>query len=305
MENTDTIPQTDLGVVIVNWNTRDLLRRCLQTVLASGGVTLRVVVVDNASTDGSPAMVADEFPQVELIASGGNDGFSRANNAGLRHLGFGQPSAPDAPRYALILNPDTDVPADALQKMVHYIDANPHMGAAGPKLVLPDGSLDLACRRSFPTPMVSFYRFSGLSQRFPHSRIFGQYNMTYLSPEVETEVDSVVGAFMMVRRDAIDAVGLLNETFFMYAEDIEWAYRIKQANWKIYYNPNVTVLHVKRAASRKNPKTQGEFHRASLMFYRMHYRHQTPWPMHLMILSGLLLKGGRRVWHEIWNPSHT
>ncbi|MFP4324118.1 MAG: glycosyltransferase family 2 protein [Anaerolineales bacterium] len=295
----------DIGVVIVNWNTCGLLRRCLQTVLASEGVALRVVVVDNASTDGSPEMVSAEFPQVALIANPTNDGFSAANNLGLRHLGFGQPSAPDAPRYALILNPDTELPADALQKMVHYMDAEPRMGAAGPKLVLPDGSLDLACRRSFPTPMVSFYRFSGLGRLFPHSRIFGQYNMTYLSPDVETEVDSVVGAFMMVRRDAIDAVGLLNERFFMYAEDIEWAYRIKQANWTIYYNPAVTVLHVKRAASRQNPRTRGEFHRASLMFYRMHYRHKTAWPLHLMILSGLLLKGGRRVWHELWNPSHT
>jgi len=294
----------DLGIVIVNWNTRDLLRRCLQTVFASLGVRLRVVVVDNASTDGSAEMVAQEFPQAELIASPSNDGFSTANNKGLRLLGFEQPCQPSAPRYALILNPDTELPPDALQKMTSYMDQETAVGAVGPKLVLPDGSLDLACRRSFPSPKISFYRLAGLSRLFPRSRTFGQYNLTYLDPDKETEVDSVVGAFMLVRRETIDAVGLLNETFFMYGEDLDWAYRIKQHGWKIIYNPAVTVLHIKRAASRRSKKAQQEFHRASLIFYRMHYRQQTPLPLHLMVMAGLMMMGGKAVWKETWNPSH-
>jgi hypothetical protein len=295
----------DIGIVIVNWNTCDLLRRCLETVFASQDVAIRVVVVDNNSSDDSAGMVARDFPQVELIASQSNDGYSTANNHGLRLLGFGQPSQPDAPRYALTLNPDTELPPDALANMVLYMNGNPDVGAAGPKLMMLDGSLDLACRRSFPTPLVSFYRFSGLSKAFPKSQTFGQYNLTYLDPDLETEVDSVVGAFMMIRKEVIDRVGLLNENFFMYGEDLDWAFRIKQAGWKIMYHPAVQVLHVKRAASRKSKRAQQEFHRASLMFYRMHYRQQTPLPLHLMVMAGLMMRGGRRVWHEIWNPSHS
>ena len=154
----------DLGIVILNWNTKDLLRRCLQTVFASrGDFTYTVVVVDNASSDGSADMVRDEFPQATLIASEINGGYPHGNNLGLRELGFrdGGGAADDAPRYALLLNPDTEVPPDALAEMVAYMDVNPTIGVAGPKLVLPDGSLDLACRRSFPTPEVAFYRMTG------------------------------------------------------------------------------------------------------------------------------------------------
>ncbi len=144
---------TDLGIVILNWNTRDLLRRCLETVYASeGGFSDQVVVVDNASTDDSAEMVRAEFPQATLMVSPTNGGYSYGNNLGLRALGFrdhgGRSS--DAPRYALLLNPDTELPPTALRDMIAYMDANPKVGAAGPKLVLPDGSLDRACRRSFP-----------------------------------------------------------------------------------------------------------------------------------------------------------
>lgn len=293
----------DLGIVIVNWNTRDLLRDCLASIAASeGDFACRVVVVDNASTDGSAEMVRAEFPDVTVIASSTNDGFSAANNAGLRRLGFGQGEA-DAPRYALVLNPDTVLPPDALRAMLAYMDADESIGVVGPKLVLPDGSLDLACRRSFPTPEVSFYRMVGLSKLFPHSRRFGRYNMTFLDPDVETEVDSVVGAFMLVRRAAIERVGLFDETFWMYGEDLDWAYRIKQAGWKIMYHPSVTVTHVKRAASRQSRRAQGEFYRAMLIFYRKHYRVTTPWWLHSLVLTGLALRGGRPLWRELLKPA--
>ncbi len=292
----------DLGIVIVNWNTRDLLRKCLQTVLASQGVSFRAVVVDNASSDGSAEMVRAEFPQVEVIASAINGGFSYANNLGLRALGFDPPGA-ETPRYALLLNPDTELPPDALRAMVAFMDADPRIGVAGPKLVLPDGSLDKACRRSFPTPEVSAYRMLGLATLFPRSRRFGRYNLTYLDPDIVTEVDSVVGAYMQVRREAIAAVGLLDEVYFMYAEDIDWAYRVKKAGWTVWYNPRVTVLHVKRAASRRSPKAQREFYRAMLIFYRKYYRQTTPLWLHLMILLGLLIRGGRSIWTEIRTPT--
>lgn len=295
----------DMGIVIVNWNTRDLLRRCLQTVLASeGDFRFQVVVVDNASPDGSADMVRTEFPSVTLIASPTNGGFSYGNNLGLRALGYGDPgqTSPDAPRYALLLNPDTEVPPTALFEMTRFMDSRPEIGAAGPKLVLSDGSLDLACRRSFPTPMVSFYRFSGLSKLFPRHPRFGRYNMTFVDPDVEIEVDSVVGAYMQVRREAIAQIGLLDETFFMYGEDLDWAFRIKKAGWKVFYHPQVIVKHVKRAASRRSQKAQYEFQRAMLVFYRKHYQQTTPIWLHLLVMAGLLAKGGSALWQEMRQP---
>ncbi len=295
----------DLGIVILSWNTRELLKRCLETVYASAGdVTYRVVVVDNASGDGSAEMVRQGFPQAQVIASEINGGYSYGNNLGLRALGFRDKGrATDAPRYALLLNPDTELPPDALCAMVAFMDRQPEVGAAGPKLVLPDGSLDKACRRSFPTPIISLYHFVGLAKLFPGSPRFARYNMTYLPVDQEAEVDSVVGAYMQVRREAIEAVGLLDETFFMYGEDLDWAYRIKSAGWRIVYHPQVVVKHVKRAASRQSQRAQMEFWRAMLIFYRKHYRTTTPLWLHSLIMTGLLLKGGRTLWTEIRQPT--
>lgn len=315
----------DLAIVIVNYNTREKLRQCLQSVAASEGGRLswEVVVVDNASDDGSAEMVRAEFPTVHVIASAVNGGYSYANNLGLMFAGF-QPQRDEAPRsvategdlapqsvrhrpresaepprYALLLNPDTILPPTALQDMVDYLDARPAVGVAGPKLVRADGSLDLACRRSFPTPEISFYRIVGLSRLFPRSRRFGRYNMTYLDPDVETEVDSVVGAFMLVRRAAIEQVGLLDERFFMYGEDLDWALRIQRAGWKIYYNPRVTVFHHKRAASMGSSRAEYEFYRAMYLFYDKHYADDTASWLHWLVLAGIALKGGGRLAREI------
>jgi N-acetylglucosaminyl-diphospho-decaprenol L-rhamnosyltransferase len=277
----------DLGIIILNWNTRDLLRECLRSVYASRGeFTFQVCVVDNASADGSAAMVRAEFPQSQVIENQVNIGYPAGNNVGLRAFGFGPGVGGDA-RYALLLNPDTVLPASALADMLLYMEAHPRCGAAGPKLILPSGELDLACRRSFPSPEISFYRMTGLSRLFPHHRRFGRYNLTYLSPEVETEVDSVVGAFMLVRREAIVQAGLMDETFWMYGDDLDWAFAIKQAGWEVRYNPAVTVVHVKRAASRMNPRAQIAFHESMLLFYRKHYARSTPWLLGLLIVLGV------------------
>ncbi len=282
----------DLSIIIVNYNTRDLLRNCLVSVVQSqGNLHFEVVVVDNASPDGSAAMVAAEFPQARLITSQINGGFAYANNLGLRQAGFAADGAlsPAAPRYALLLNPDTVLPATALADMVAVMDARPMVGMAGPKLVRLDGRLDLACRRSFPTPEVSFYRMVGLSKLFPHSRRFGRYNMTFADPDQLLEVDAIVGAFMVVRREAIAQVGLLDEIYFMYAEDLDWAYRIRAKGWLVYYNPAVTVTHVKRAASRSSAKAQLEFYRAMDIFYRKYYAASTPFWLHGLIVAGIKL----------------
>ncbi len=292
----------DLGIVIVNWNTRDYLKQCLETVMVSQDISFRVVVVDNASTDDSMEMLRSNFPEVELIASETNGGYPYGNNVGLRALGFqgiGEVGA-DAPRYALLLNPDTEVPPDALSEMVKFMDSRPDVGMSGPKLILPDGSLDKACRRSFPTPAVSFYHYSGLAKLFPQSSRFARYNMTFVDSDQQIEVDSVVGAYMQVRREVIEQVGLLDETFFMYGEDLDWAYRVKAMGWKVVYYPKVVVWHIKRAASRKSQRAQFEFYRAMLIFYRKHFRATTPLWLHGLVLIVLMLRGGRNMWKEVF-----
>jgi len=283
----------DLAIVIVSYNTRDLLRICLRSVFASeGDFSYHVTVVDNQSQDGSLAMVQAEFPQVRAIAAPKNGGFSFANNIGLRSYGFGEErEKQELPRYALLLNPDTELPPRALQEMLSLMERRPELGAAGPKLILPDGSLDKACRRAFPSPQSFIYRGLGLSKIFPRSRHFGQYNLTFLPEDEETEVDSVVGAFMLVRGEAITKVGLLDEAFFMYGEDLDWAYRIKQAGWKVWYYPAVVVLHHKGAASRGNPRVRAAFYHAMRVFVNKHYRAQTPWPLYWVMLAGIGVKG--------------
>jgi GT2 family glycosyltransferase len=299
----------DLAVIIVNYNTRDFLRSCLTSIYDSrGDFSFAVCVVDNASSDGSADMVRAEFVQTRLIESPANDGYSCANNLGLRAYGFGlvdwgargsnasnvsaSANRIDTPRYALLLNPDTVLPPNAMADMLEFMEDHPEVGAAGPKLVLEDGSLDLACRRSFPTPQVAMYRIVGLSKLFPRHRRFGRYNLTYLDPDQLTQVDSVVGAFMLVRGEAIQQVGLLDEDFFMYGEDLDWAYRITQSGWKVYYNPAVTVLHVKRAASRHSRKAAREFYRAMRLFYHKHYASSTPPWLHWLVLTGINLGAG-------------
>ena len=285
----------DLAVVIVNYNVRDLLRGCLASVFASRGVSFDVWVVDNASGDGSVEMVRREFPRAHLIASPVNGGYAYANNLALRQILEGAPGS-EPPRYILLLNPDTVVPPDGFATMIRYLDEHSQVAIVGPKLVRQDGSLDLACRRSFPSPEVAFYRMLGLSQRFPRSRRFGRYNLTYLDPDQTAEVDSVVGAFMLLRTSAIRQVGLLDEAFFMYGEDLDWAYRIKEQGWKVVYHPGIEVLHLKGQSSRQaKARSTREFYRAMLIFYRKHYAPRTQPILHVLVLSGIYFFGSAAV----------
>ncbi len=294
----------DLAIVIVNYNVCDLLRRCLQRVYASEGeLNFDVCVVDNDSNDGSVDMVQAEFPQVHVISNDVNVGYPAANNQGLRHLNVDADDPEIQPRYCLLLNPDTEVPENAFSFLVGYLEESPDVAVVGPKLVLFDGSLDLACRRAFPSPEVSAYRMIGFSRLFPNSPKFARYNMTYLPEDQLAEVDSVVGAFMMVRVDAVSQVGLMDERFWMYGEDLDWAKRMKDAGWRVIYNPGVEVLHVKRASSRQSERAKIEFYRAMLIFYYKHYRGETPSPLHWLILVGIALKGGRSIIGDIFAGS--
>jgi GT2 family glycosyltransferase len=176
--------------------------------------------------------------------------------------------------------------------MVAFLDARPSAGIAGPKLVRLDGSLDQACRRSYPTPYTSLYHLVKLDKLFPASRRFGRYNLTYLDPHTVTQVDAVVGAFMLVRADAIRQAGWLDERFFMYGEDLDWAKRIHDCGWQVWYNPAVTVLHIKEAASRHSYRARVEFYRALVLFYEKHYQATTPFWLDWSIRGGVFFFGG-------------
>jgi N-acetylglucosaminyl-diphospho-decaprenol L-rhamnosyltransferase len=300
----------DLGIVIVNYNVRDLLRDCLESVYASrGDFAFEVCVVDNGSMDGSADMVAAEFSQVRLIRAE-NRGYAAGNNLGLRAFGFGgEGLLPGTtgrwvPRYVLLLNPDTVLPPSALADMLAFMDAHSQAAVAGPRLVREDGSLDKACRRSFPTPEVAFYRLFGLSRFFPHSRRFGRYNVTFLPPDVTTEVDSVVGAFMLIRGETLDQVGLLDEQFFMYAEDLDLCFRIKRQGWQVWYNAEVTVLHYKGQSSRQRSAfANAQFYRTMRLFHDKHFKKQTFFLVNWLIHASIGLLGGWALFRDRLRPA--
>lgn len=278
---------TELAIVIVNYNTCDLLRDCLHSLAAGGAPADHTIwVVDNQSRDASAAMVAAEFPHVRLICSPRNGGFSYANNLALHAI-----LAAGTPGAVLLLNPDTIVPPGALGVLCAYLEAHPDVGAVGPRLLLSDGTLDVACRRSFPTPVVSFYRMVGLAKLFPRSPRFGRYNMTHLDETTETDIDALVGACMLIRGGVVREVGMLDETYFMYGEDLDYAYRIKELGWRIVYVPAAIVHHLKRQASNQRPFASiRAFYAAMRIFYRKYYAATTPAPLGALIEAGITMK---------------
>ncbi|MGI8929531.1 MAG: glycosyltransferase family 2 protein [Candidatus Limnocylindrales bacterium] len=259
----------DVSVVIVHFETPDLLSACLRALAAgSGALKLEVFVIDNASRGFDQLAVDPALPGAKVVVNHRNRGFAAASNQGLREA---------TGRYLLLLNPDTKVEPATVPTMVEYMDARPDVGCATPRLTLPDGSLDLACRRSFPTPARAFFRLTLLSRLFPRSRRFGQYNLTYLDDDKEVEIDSPCGAFMLVRGEALAEVGLLDERYFMYGEDIDWSYRIKNAGWRVMYTPAAIAHHIKRASSRQaRRRTIRAFHEAMRIFYRQYYERSYP-----------------------------
>ena len=282
----------DLAIVILNYNGAALLADCLSSVFVSAGsFSYTVCVVDNASQDDSVAMVKDRFPEAGLIVAEKNLGFSAGNNLAFRQLGFTDSGAPAPaaaqPRYTLLLNNDTVLPPTALADMIDFMDERPGVGIAGPRVRRPDGSLDLACRRSFPTPWVSFCRMTGLSRLFPASPRFNAYNLGYQPEDAVHPVDSVVGAYLQARGEAVQQVGLLDEAYFMYGEDLDWAKRIKDAGWEVWYNGKVEITHVKRASSRKSRKARRAFYEAMWIFYRKHYQADSSWALDKLIWLGV------------------
>lgn len=260
----------DLSIIIVNYCTYDLTKQAIESIInREYPFSYKVYIVDNASYDGSLEKLQIDFSKeindglIKFIANTENKGFASANNLALKQI---------SSKYVLLLNSDSIVSENCLENCLNYIESDNNIGALGCKVTLPDGTLDNACRRSFPDVNVSFYRMTGLSQLFPKSKRFSRYNLTYLDENRTYEVDCLAGAFMMVRSKTIEEVGLLDEKFFMYGEDIDWCYRIKKAGWKIFYNGNAEIIHYKGTNSKQKIKLIFEFHRAMQIFYDQHYK---------------------------------
>ena len=262
-------------MVILNYNTLHLTRVCLTTLLASdlGPYRMEVIVCDNGSTDGSIVMLRKEFPGIIRIENKKNLGFAAGNNPGIRRA---------KGRFVLLLNTDTETPPDTIRTMIAFMDDHPQAGASTCKVLLPDGSMDPACHRGFPTPWVAFTYISKLEKLFPKTQLFGEYHQGYKYMDAIHDVDCIVGAFFLVRRDVILDVGLLDEEYFMYGEDIDWSYRIREKGWKIMFNPKVTILHKKKQSGRANIErgrrdaTEVYFHTYNWLFYKKHYEKTHP-----------------------------
>ena len=255
----------DLSVVIVSYNVSSFLDQALTTLKDSAReLDYEVFVVDNASTDDSVPMIKRKHPWVKLIENNHNLGFAKANNQALKKV---------AGRYILLLNPDTVLRRDTLKTMVQFLDDHPEAGITGCKVLNPDGTLQLACRRGFPTPGVAFFKMVGLSSLFPKSKTFGAYNLTYLDPNSLAEVDAVSGSFMMLRKEILEKTGFMDEDFFMYGEDLDICYRVKQAGWKVFYVPYTEIIHFKGESTKTVPTLHNinNFYKAMHIFVDKHY----------------------------------
>ena len=270
-----------LSIVIVNYNVKYFLEQCLYSVRAAiTGLDAEVWVVDNHSTDGSIEYLRPRFPKVNFIENQDNPGFAKANNQAIR-MSSGE--------YVLLLNPDTVVGEESLRSLCYFMDEHPEAGCIGVKMIDGHGQFLPESKRSFPSPWVSFCKIFGLSKLFPQSHLFARYGLQYLDKEKIHEVEVLAGAFMLLRREALDKVGLLDEAFFMYGEDIDLSYRVVQGGYTNYYIPE-RLLHYKGESTKHGDiKYVKAFYGAMLIFYRKYYP-QSSWLMSLLIQFAVLLK---------------
>lgn len=254
-----------LTIIIVSYNVRQYVDQCLQSVeIALQGIDSEIIVVDNQSHDDTLPYIRQNYPQVRIIESGGNIGFARANNIGIRE---------SESEYVLLLNPDTVVAENTLREVVKFMDAHSTVGAAGVQMLNADGTKALESRRGRPTPLVSFYKMCGLADLFPRNRKLGRYYMSWLSWNEPAEIEVVSGAFFFVRRKALNEVGLLDEDFFMYGEDIDLSCRLLDAGWHNCYIP-CKIVHYKGGSTNKTTVRYVRiFYKAMIIYFRKHYGH--------------------------------
>jgi len=251
----------DLSIIIVSWNVRELLQNCLCSVLAETNLALQVIVVDSASTDGSPEMIAEQFPQVQLVLCQENVGFPGGNNLGLERANG---------RYVLLLNPDTIVHDDALSKMVSFLEQNPQVGVVGPQLLNEDGSVQ-SSRRRFPTLRTAFFESTWLQPYAPQA-VLDDYFVRDVGDGETAVVEWVMGACLMTRQEVVIQVGGLDEAYFMYSEELDYCRRIHEAGWQVVYYPQARVTHLSGKSS-EQAVTQRHinFNRAKLRYFRKYH----------------------------------
>ena len=261
----------DLSIIILNYNTADWLANALQSIdtFSDSAIKKEVIVVDNASTDNSVPMIKKQFSWVKLIVAQTNGGFAKGNNLGLQQA---------KGRYVMLLNSDAEFTAKTnLKKIIDYLDKNSEVGVLTPRLELPDGALDLASHRGEPTLWASLFYFTKLEQIFPNNQQFGQYHQTWKNFNEIHEIDACSGAAMFVRSEAMKKVGLLDERFFMYAEDLDWCHRFREAGYKVLYFPDSIVIHHKYKSGLKNQSettsstANHHFFETMKQYYEKHY----------------------------------
>ncbi len=279
-----------LSIVIVNYNVEHFLDQCLQSVykaLAVGPHQAEVFVVDNNSVDGSIQMVKEKFPKTILIENKENLGFSKANNQAVK-IAQGE--------YILLLNPDTVVQEDTFTKVISFMDSHPDAGGLGVKMIDGKGKFLPESKRGLPTPWVAFYKIFGFSKIFPRSKKFGRYHLGYLSKDENHEVDVLSGAFMLMRKSALDKVGLLDETYFMYGEDIDLSYRIIKGGYKNYYFSDTTIIHYKGESTKKSSVNYVfVFYKAMVIFAKKHFSKQNAGMFSFLIHLAIYLRAGLAV----------
>ncbi|WP_201783296.1 glycosyltransferase family 2 protein [Hymenobacter sp. AT01-02] len=279
-----------LSVVIVNYNVCYFLEQALlsvQRAVEKLGQPVEVFVVDNNSVDGSVVMVHSRFPEVHLIENKNNPGFSRANNQALRRA---------RGKYVLLLNPDTVVEEDTFRLCCEFMEAHPDAGGLGVKMLDGQGQFLPESKRGLPTPWVAFYKIFGLAQLFPTSRRFGRYHLGYLNKEQTHQIEVLSGAFMLMRREALDQVGLLDEDYFMYGEDIDLSYRLTQAGWKNYYYPGTRIIHYKgESTKRTSVNYVFVFYRAMVIFAQKHFAPGRAGTFRILINLAIWLRAGAAV----------
>ena len=278
----------DLSVVIVSYNSAGFLDVCIESLLSrSGDASLEVIVVDNASSDGSADGVTQRFPDVHCIRNPENRGFARACNQGIQAA---------RGEIVLLLNPDTVLIAGTLGDATRYLKEHGDVGILGGKVLNANGTLQLACRRSIPTLRSAFFKFSGLSWLFPRSPFFSEYNLTYMDENRAAEVVAVSGAFLMIRRSLAVSIGGLDERFFMYGEDLDLCLRARQVEMSTVYWPSIVIRHSKGESNRSRPfASLFHFYHAMWLFYRKHYYEGHAWWQNLVTCIGICVVGGIRI----------
>lgn len=254
----------DLSIIIVTWNSEEFIQSCLDSVFAArNGQKIEIIVVDNSSSDRTVKIVEENFPGVILIENWENLGYAKANNQGI---------AKSRGRYLLLLNPDTLVLRESLDLMIKFMEANPETAVLGPRLINPDGSVQPSCRE-FPGFSTLLWEFSGLSRLFPRSRIFGRWRMRYFAFDQPREVDQPMGSCLMLRREGLKQVGLFDEGFSMFFNDVDLCYRMKSAGWKIFFYPDAQVMHHRGASTGKAKRKM--IWMSHFAFYRFLKKHKT------------------------------